>query len=350
MQEILIAHLMRDPMIDFLKGIACLSVILTHTFDRDTFLSILGPFHINQAVPIFIIIAGYNGALFYQRRNFLFSDCLKRYYDPSILFHRIKRIILPFSLIWMVQILIIIYFSNIELNLGIEGLVASFLTGGWGPGSYFVPVILQHILLLPILYYIAMRGADRMILIAFILNLLFEYYAAISCMQNDAYRLLYPRYLFAGALGVWIAFGGVAKHKGLLIFGAIMGLAYTAAVEYYNIHLYFINPSWYSQNLPSFMWPFILVFIVIKLGESSEIIRIATDGKLVKIMSLPGQASYHIFLSQMVYFWAIHVVWTNQLVHLNNVTTNISICILIGMFFYGLDLGMQRLYLFVVPR
>ena len=165
---------MRDLMIDILKGLACLSVILTHAFDRDTFLSILGPIHINQAVPIFIIIAGYNGALFYQRRNFLFSDCLKRYYEPSILFHRINRIVMPFSLIWMFQILIIIYFSNIKLNLGIWSLVTSFLTGGWGPGSYFVPVILQHILLLPILYYIALRGPDRMILIAFFINLLFE--------------------------------------------------------------------------------------------------------------------------------------------------------------------------------
>jgi hypothetical protein len=252
--------------------------------------------------------------------------------------------------LYIYDYLIIIYFSNIKLNLGLDGLVASFLTGGWGPGSYFVPVILQHILLLPILYYIAMRGADRMILIAFFINLLFEYYAAISGMQNDAYRLLYLRYLFAGALGIWLAFDGVAKHKLLLIFGAIIGLAYTAAVEYYNFHLYFINSSWYSQNLPSFMWPFLLVFLGIKLGETSEIIRKATGSKLGKIMSMPGKASYHIFLSQMVYFWAIHVVWIDQLAYLNNATNNMIICILLGMLFYSLDLGMQRLYLFVVLR
>jgi hypothetical protein len=340
---------MRDLLIDFLKGLACLSVILTHTLDRDTFLSILGPIHINQAVPIFIIIAGYNGSLFYRRRNFLLSDSLTKYYNRSILVRRLKRIVLPFSLIWLAQILILISFSNIKLDLGLGGLSASFLMGGWGPGSYFVPVILQHILLLPILYYIALRGVGRMILIAFLINLLFEYYAAVSGMQNDAYRLLYPRYLFAGALGVWLAFGGVAKYKILLIFGAIIGLAYTVAVEYYNYNLYFINSCWYSQNLPSFMWPFILVFIVLR-SVNPEIIKNTAGSKLWKIVSLPGQASYHIFLSQMVYFWAIHVVWIDLLPSLNNASNNLIICVLLGVIFYSLDLGMQRLYLFVVPR
>lgn len=340
---------MRDLMIDIIKGLACLSVILTHTFDRDTFLSLLGPININQAVPIFIIIAGYNGALFYQRRNFLLGDPLNRYYNSSISVHRLKRIVLPFSLIWAVQVLIIVYFSNINLNLGLGSLSVSYLTGGWGAGSYFVPVILQHILLLPILYYIALRGTGRMILFAFFLNLLFEYYASISGMQNDVYRLLYPRYLFAGALGVWLAFGGVARNKILLIIGAIIGLAYTVAVEYHNFHLGFINSSWYSQNLPSFMWPFILVFLGIKLGNT-EFIKTVAGSKLGKIMSMPGQASYHIFLSQMVYFWAIHVVWTDQLSYLNSATNNVIICVLFGMLFYGLDLVMQRLYLFAVQR
>ena len=51
----------RSVQIDILKGLAIISVILLHSWDASFLLRIGAPYYISQAVPIFIIIAAYNG-------------------------------------------------------------------------------------------------------------------------------------------------------------------------------------------------------------------------------------------------------------------------------------------------
>lgn len=278
--------------IDLLKGFAIISVILLHTWPKQILLITGAPFHIWQAVPIFILVAGYVSSLSYLRHGTL---RLCQAYNISLLVRRFKRILIPFVIVFFVEIVLMYFLSNNGITT--KDIISSFITGGYGPGSYFIPIIIQHILVLPVLYILAKRNPKYFLVITFLLSLIFEYLMVVSFVPEWMYRLLYVRYLFAAALGVWLAISSERPTKWLLI-GALISFIYIFAVNYLDFQALFLYPAWGSQHAPSYFWTLIIVIAgLLYLPEKSTNIIHSVIEKL-------GQASWHIFLVQMVFFFA----------------------------------------------
>jgi len=288
-QDINTGHLAQ---IDLLKGLAIISVILLHTWPEKVLLITGAPLHIWQAVPVFILIAGFVGTLSYMRQD---TTGFRHCYRFSSLFRRFKRILAPFTLLFIVQIVLLCFTGIKEITL--QNIVSSYITGGYGPGSYFIPIILQHILILPILYLWAMRNPRYFLPTTFLISLVLEYLMIIAFVPEWAYRLLYVRYLFAGALGVWLAVSKQPIDKKLII-GALISLIYIFAVNYLNVQFWFLYPAWGSQHAPSYFWP--LLIIMVGLIYLPSVSKNALSTALEKL----GRASWHIFLVQMAFFWA----------------------------------------------
>lgn len=124
---------MRVTQIDMLKGISVISVIILYTLPSKALLSSLSPYHIWQAVPIFIILSGYTVSLSYLNKEIVnLKDC----YESSLLFHRFDRLLKPFIFIWLIQM---IYFWEIGIQ------VHNWILGGF---------TLSHIFNLPLLIII----------------------------------------------------------------------------------------------------------------------------------------------------------------------------------------------------
>ncbi|MER2181244.1 MAG: acyltransferase family protein, partial [Desemzia incerta] len=68
--------------IDIMKGISILFVVIIHSLKDDTLRSIGGPFFILQAVPVFLIISGYNHSQSYTRSGIV---SLKDFYRPAMM-------------------------------------------------------------------------------------------------------------------------------------------------------------------------------------------------------------------------------------------------------------------------
>jgi len=279
--------------VDLLKGLAIISVILLHTWPEKVLLITGAPFHIWQAVPVFILIAGYVGTLSYIRRG---TTCLRQCYGRSLLSHRFKRLLVPFTLLFIIQ-LVLLYFIDIK-GITLQNIVFSYITGGYGPGSYFIPIILQHILILPIIYLWAIRSPKYFLLNTFLISLILEYLMIIAFVPEWAYRLLYVRYLFAGALGVWLAVSKQAIDRKVIL-GALISLIYIVAVNYLNFQFWFLYPAWGSQHAPSYFWPLLIIMIglIYLPGVSKNVVSVTLEKF--------GRASWHIFLVQMVFFWAL---------------------------------------------
>lgn len=278
--------------IDLLKGLAIISVILLHTWPEKVLLITGAPFHIWQAVPVFILIAGFVGTLSYMRQD---TTGFRQCYRKSLLFRRFKRILAPFTLLFIVQIVLLCFTGIKEITL--QNIVFSYITGGYGPGSYFIPIILQHILILPILYFWAIRNPKYFLITTFLVSLVSEYLMITALVPEWAYRLLYVRYLFAGALGVWLAVSKQTIDKRLVI-GGLISLIYIVAVNYLNIQFWFLYPAWGSQHAPSYFWPLLIVMIGLMHLPS------ASKNVVSAVLEQLGQASWHIFLVQMAFFWA----------------------------------------------
>ncbi|RSD35195.1 MAG: acetyltransferase, fucose-4-O-acetylase [Methanohalophilus sp.] len=254
------------------------------------------PFHIWQAVPIFIIIAGYVGALSYKRHQ---NSTLLQLYSIRLLSRRIKRIIVPFIVVFTIQIIYIYIYIYPDVGpIQITNIITSFISGGHGPGSYFVPLIIQHILILPILYVWIIKYPKYFIPLTFLISLTLEQLMILLSVPVDVYRLLYIRYFFAGALGVWLAINHKTPIK-ILILGALLSSIYIFVVNYLNYQPSFIYPAWSSQHSPSYLWTLLIIVAGISYfpEDATNLIQ-----SLIKKL---GQASWHIFLVQMTYFWIL---------------------------------------------
>jgi peptidoglycan/LPS O-acetylase OafA/YrhL len=177
--------------IDILKGLAIICVILLHSWDKPFLLQIGAPYYISQAVSIFIIVAAYNGVNSYARVNATtLAECLNN------MPRRLKRLILPYCVVFIIECFIIIFVkSNAELLASITSkpLIAFFFiaTGGYGPGSFFIPVLIPLIFILPILYILARKNMNVVLVVTFILNLAFEFYTIKSGMSDWICRILF---------------------------------------------------------------------------------------------------------------------------------------------------------------
>lgn len=85
--------------------------------------------------------------------------------------------------------------------------------------------------------------------------------------------------------------------------------------------------KWTVTSLPTVFWAFGLVIFGFKYLEIKHISWIA------KLFSTIGKASYHIFLTQMVYF-----IFVGGLSNRIGVAANILICVVAGLLFYYFEI------------
>lgn len=283
----------RITQIDLLKGLAMISVILIHSWNPAMRLDLGAPFYLELAVPMFILIAGYTSAYAFIRYH---ADSLTTCYDRQLLVRRIRRILEPYTLMWIVQIVLIIVI--LQQNMGFFSLVSNYLSGGNGPGSFFIPVILQHILVVPLLFVLALRNARIMLLLAFMTNL--GYFALIQVLNPPGYitSLLYVQFLFAGALGVYLAVSPRPTPPQITIAG-LLGFCSIYLEKYTKIlptsPVFPLTGS--VLDVLTYLWVFVLAVIGIALLPARN------PGRGFHYLGIIGKASWHIFLVQMSVFF-----------------------------------------------
>ena len=125
--------------IDILKIVSMLMVILLHLpCDKIAI--------INISVPIFLVITGYNLSNSILQKNITF----KEYYSVKNFIPRLLRFLIPFFIIIFVQVLIMWRIDFVEI-------VTMLLFGGYGPGSYYTPLIIQILLTFPLIFFLLRR-------------------------------------------------------------------------------------------------------------------------------------------------------------------------------------------------
>jgi hypothetical protein len=327
------------PQIDIVKGFAIMVVVLLHALPVGFFLLVGSPFHIWHAIPLFIMIAGFTGAYAYkQYKATTFTEC----YDPALLARRYSRILVPFFICYLVELYIL--FSVNQLPPTSLQLVIDMLKGGYSWGAFFIPIILQSILVVPLLYLLSLRtGPNRMVIITLALSILFDIAAIFFNISLSTTDLLYIRYLFAGSLGVWIVTSSPKLDNKWIVFGGVISLIYIAIGCYTPLLSGIPGYSSYDSILqtPAFMWTVILALAGLKYLPQ-------TGTALYQYIGEMGKASYHIFLIQLIYYMLpaayvyafIVAPFANSNEIFGNavlVGINLGICISLGYVWYILE-------------
>ena len=112
--------------IDYVKGIAIISVIILHTVGNNFLYDSLAYFHIWQVVPIFILISFY---LIFSKINK--NSSLKSYYNFKKIKQILNRITIPFIVFQLITFIVILLINGYDKTKDI------ILYLGIGPGAYY---------------------------------------------------------------------------------------------------------------------------------------------------------------------------------------------------------------------
>lgn len=127
--------------LDFIKGVAAISVVLLHALPKEALLNSFAYVHIWQAVPLFVFVSFY---LIFRKLDT--GIRLNDYYSKKSIGKVVKKVIVPFLIVQVIFVII-----N-YLTSGLSGIKWMVLRGGDGRGSYYPYIYCQIWLFAPLFY------------------------------------------------------------------------------------------------------------------------------------------------------------------------------------------------------
>lgn len=243
-----------DPFIDFMKGLCIICVVLTHSIPYEWQQIIGFPFWGAQAVPIFLLIQSYH----YFKNEEL----------PPIKWRKLfKRIVLPFVLVQTVIVLYIFVAYFCGSGMLTTPLLSLIMSGGEGPGSYYIWIYIQFALIfLPLCGWFQKKVhlSDIQLGIIFIivsegLEILCSYWHP----NNLIYRLLAFRYVFLIYGGyLWAQHGIKCNLKTITLSLLSIIVIYMLQYKHYTFEPWLFDTPWsYFHWCSYFLAIFLLMFI-----------------------------------------------------------------------------------------
>lgn len=320
----------RDHFLDVAKGIAILMVIITHfSWEDEERLRYLFPFWVSMAVPIFMVISGYVSTASYEKKNI---NSITQAYEGSILVHKLIRYTVPFCIAYLVDI---VSYTFTVKNLGIMEIIVRFFRGGLGGwGTYYYPILMQFVFVFPIIYFIIKRCKNGLWL-CFLLNVIYEIFVKLYMMNGECYRLLIFRYMLLIAFGCYLYenHGNKLGRKNWILFFA--GTAFIFATGYLN----------YSPLTVSY-WKRTCVYAVLYFLPLFSFAMEHFKNIRCRLLELFGNASYHIFFVQMLYYnyWneRVEALMPNRPCH---ILMNMVICLSLGIVFFYVESPLSKFVL-----
>lgn len=314
----------RLAMLDYIKAVCIIFVIVTHlpwSDEQRSFL--LFPFYIDQAVPVFMVISGYA----YTRSACKRGICSVRdWFSPPSFVPKLSRVLFPYALIWLSLLVIGLLNGLTEPLMGI----ARFFVGSWGPGSYYVPVLIQLLVLFPFMMRVVKRWKWRGYFLLLVLNIAFEAFFTLFDLPAGLYRLCFFRYIVFVLAGMLLYETKCTVPKRILLPCVFAGFLYLLAVNYFDFSPLIFSPIWKNTAAPDVLWVYPIVLLLIRMKGVSA--RIAFG----KVLGLVGRSTYHIFLVQMAWYFVIGNLFPTDSVFLLALPSLI-VCLSIGVLFHWVD-------------
>lgn len=332
----------RNPIIDILKLISIIMIIITHDpYFVENYTQPLCVFVLDMAVPIFIFISGYN----YVKSVINHGFTKRELYRKSYILKRLFRFLSPYSLIFFSVMLLSIVFKGKEYTL--YSVAIEYIKGGYGPGAYYTPIMIQFVLLSPIFYTILSAKKKKGLFIAFQANFLYEVILTYGHFPSFDYSRILFRYSFLIACGMYYAMcsGNTMlpnqTRNVALLASFVVGISYLTYTQYFHQAYIFKRWTTTSMIVAFYIIPFIHLFEKKYTKHAKN-----TNNKLIELIS---SATYHIYLSQMTYYY----VGLCRFITISipfRIIFNVVICILGGVVFYYFENKLKSLVTLLIAR
>lgn len=281
------------PIIDYLKALAIMLVTTTHffTYDDKDF-----PFFIyvvQMGMPLFMLLIGYNTAMSNDRHD---VNTLAALYAPKRLAKQFGGIMPSYLLMFAIEA---VASGALVSHLPWERWVYSFLTGGLQGGShggYFFAIYWQFLLLAPILYLLVKRYPTATLLGALALNVLYEYAVGALEIPRLLNRILFMRYLFIAVFGLYFYLWRSRFKLWVIGLAACFSLWYITALEFFGLQ-WVLGTYWKNTNVYACFYYIAVAVFAFHFFENKRLPK-----GLHEVAHAMGAATWHIYLTQMLYF------------------------------------------------
>ncbi len=306
--------------INILKAIAIILVLITHNGFSLTFReNIFFTYFINMAVPLFILITGFNYSLSFSKiNNINFVKILKS------LFRKFKRLTIPFFIILLIE-----WYLNLS-NIRFHHFTTAFINGGVGPGSYYYPVMVQFIILFPFIYLLLKKYKEKGVAIIFIIQFLADSIFYLTDINPNLHRVLCLRYIFLVSLGCYLGLKKEKINSNALLLMEMIGINFLTILLCSNSEQAYVPFTLWSGSSLLVSFYIFPIFAYIYYNYN-----IYSTNIFVKFISDIGRATWHIFLVQMIYFLVIQDYLTLPLKY--TIPISLFVNITLGWIFYKVE-------------
>lgn len=287
----------RNIVLDAIKGVAILCIIVTHFNWTDSERMIYGfPFWIDTAMPVFMTLSGYLYAQSFDKHSVV---KLKDAYELPVLLKNLLRFILPFALLAPLDVL-----CGVAKTGNVMSSIKHIVLGGFGPGSYYVPMMLQFALIFPLLFVIVRKykRCGVMLLLAF--NVAYEWGFSLLetpvWMSSSAafnllgYRILIARYVGILGLAIYLSQNKYGMKTPLaLMIGGGMWLVAVCYCGYKPL----VFQRWVTNCLPAALFSVGLVMMLSRFLQPKHL-----PDCIIPLVGVVGKSTYEIFLVQKLFY------------------------------------------------
>lgn len=277
--------------LDSLKALSILFVILNHSLTGKEINQIGGAFWIYMAVPIFLIISGFNMYRSIEKRK---MNKYPDYFNKDYLLPKLRQILIP----WLLAIAIIAPYQSFNNHWTLIEIVERYLLRFGFTGGYYIAILLQFYVLFPFLYKSFQKNRLFTTIALVLVQLSFDYLVNMGPLAGVAtidriYRIAILRYLVFISAGMWLASETeqILRQSWRFYVLALLSILFMVINSYTAMPLP-LFAQWTRTSLPTVFYAFALVLLFMK-NETYVTNRFLSD---------LGQRTYSIYIAQMLYF------------------------------------------------
>lgn len=305
--------------LDVLKAIAISFVIMDHSLTWEIKGVIGSLFWERLAIPFFLIVMGFNMGLSFRYREL---NNLRELYASQYFYRKVVRYVFPFLILYMTSILLGLYVGYLDSSIY---LLLGYLPF-WGPGNWFIPLLISSILVFPVIYWAFTKQPILTMILCFFSEIALQFiiyiglpYPPDSVLEGfivTAIRVNVLFFLPAIAIGLWLSKGHGLFEKRNRFIGVYAAISIIFMLDY-STH--------FLQNISGVVGTTFTVINIIFIGDYTILfygyaalivlllmnaISEKPEGVSQHFIQRVGQASYHIFLIQIL--WMSIVYWNTS--------------------------------------
>ncbi|MFX0005105.1 MAG: acyltransferase family protein [Promethearchaeota archaeon] len=303
--------------IDLLKALMIGLVIIDHSLVYSNLNGLGFQLWERIAIPVFLIIMGFNMGKSFSKESHL---KLKELYSWRYFKKKFWRYVYPYIILYIIGTLIgfILYglsFPSIfNENWFLEYIIfqKSLLQG---PGNWFIPVLFQSIIIMPLLYYSFSKWPKITLILCFIIEFLMHLLVFFvvgnitspeEILLEANFRNIILLYVSALGMGMWLSkYQGIFTKKNLFVWILFpVSTLYMIAWDFFNFRLAINGASILRGDYNSLTFLYSAFIFLLFLNFIPE----TANQKVAKTFKIIGRSTFHIFLVQDLYFTISYII------------------------------------------